>query len=254
MGLLKSNTDLRHLKLAAKLAGEICEELLQACEPGMATAALAEKAELLLRQNRSSAPFKHFDGFGHPMCVSVNEEIVNGPPKSDKLINSGDVVSVAIGTEIRGIHGKAARSRYLGTPIPPEVAKLLDGTSAVFKTIAANPTQWKTLNDLLQEIPNAAANADLTVIHGTGGNGIGKRMHEDLPTPNDPSILSETIPLTPGLAFTLMPMLSLGENPETVLANDGWTWVTQDNSLSAHIAETVLMTENGLEILSTSHT
>jgi methionyl aminopeptidase len=220
--------------------------------PGMSTVTLEQEANRLLGLQRSSAPFKQFEGFNHAICVSINDEVVNGPPSRERIIAEGDVVKIAIGTQLRGIHGKVARTRYIGTPIPEDIQRLLEGTQAILDRAPAFTQSCKTLNELLA-LPQQVANEfDLTLIEKSGGAGIGKSLHDWPATPNHPGDLKEIVELVPGLAFTLMPMLSLGNDAPTWTHEDQWTMMTGDCAMAAHMADTFLMTEDGLVNLSSS--
>jgi methionyl aminopeptidase len=246
MGVLRSQTDLRSLKEAGRITREVLEALCETAKPGVSTIELETLANRLLAKNRSTAPFKGFEGFNQAICVSLNEEIVNGPPMRERTLQEGDVVSIAMAAEHRGIHAKAARTIYLGTQPSEDIARLLAGASAVIPAVINASQTAKTLNELLPSVPATAGQYRLTVISGLGGAGIGKKLHEWPPVPNDPATLEEVVPLDSGLAFTLMPMFSLGESAEMDTHEDGWTYLTQDRAMAAHVADTLLMTPNGL--------
>ena len=251
MSLLKSRTDLRSLEEAGRIAAEVLDALLDAARPGVSTLGLETMANRELARHRSSAPFKQFDGFNQAICVSLNDEIVNGPPNRERILKENDLVSIAIGTESRGIHGKAARTKYLGHPVPEDIQRLLTGTEAVFaRAIEASKTA-STLNEVLAVVPATAEAYGLTLIEKMGGAGIGKKLHQAPIVPNNPSEFTDPIPLQVGMAFTMMPMMSLGQDPTYRTHEDKWTLITSDGALSAHFAETLLMTENGLVITTT---
>jgi methionyl aminopeptidase len=252
MRTLKNRTDLQYFRQANQLAATLCEALLEKASPGMTTMDLEAMAVTLLAQGRSTAPFRDFDGFGYATCISLNAEIVNGPPGRIRTLQEGDLISLALGTEIRGLFGKAARTHYLGAPetVPEDVSRLLKGTSAVFeRAVALSKTPGTTLRSIVELIPLCAQEYGLQVIEETGGASIGKKLHEAPMIPNTPEKLEEDTPLIPGFAFTMMPMMTLGESSRWVLHEDGWTYVTEDGALSAHWAETLLMGETGLEIV-----
>jgi methionyl aminopeptidase len=246
MGLLKNQSDLRALRQAGKITQTVLAALQAHCQPGTPLAALEQLANQLLAQHRSTAPFKSFNGFNHAICVSINEEIVNGPPSRQRELQAGDLVSIATAAEHRNIHAKAARSFWVGSPPQPGLPDLIAGTNAVIQRVVAAGPSLQTLNELLAIVPQTAQDFGLTVIAGLGGSGIGKQLHQAPDVPNDPADLQTVIPLTPGLCFTLMPMLSTGSTQFTV-AEDGWTFLTEDGSLAAHVADTLLVTEYGLE-------
>ncbi len=249
MGILKSTSDVKSLKEAAKAAGSICDHLIQLAKPGVNTLHLETLAVEELKRVRSSAPFRQVDNFGFATCISLNEEVVNAPPKADKVIQEGDLVSIAIGTEIRGIHGKAARTVYVGNSPSPDIARLLQGTGQIFQELHQFPPESQ-LRPILERINQIAAENQLVVVDQTGGAGIGKRLHEVPNTPNNPEELEEDVKLNLGFAFTLMPMMGLGDSGAWTLAEDGWTYVLKSGQLAAHFADTLWVASEGIVNLS----
>ncbi|WP_373531168.1 type I methionyl aminopeptidase [Vampirovibrio sp.] len=246
MGILKNQSDLRALREAGKITRAVLEALTEHCVPGTSLISMERLANQLLARHRSTAPFKSFNGFNHAICVSLNDEIVNGPPSRERLIQEGDLVSIATAAEYRRIYAKAARSFWVGQTPSEAVQKLLAGSATVIANAIAQSRQAQTLNELLGVVPETAQAFGLTVLQGLGGAGIGKQLHDAPAVPNDPADLEERVLLVPGLCFTLMPMLSLGDT-QVKVADDGWTFLTQNGSLAAHVADTLLMGENGLE-------
>jgi methionyl aminopeptidase len=250
--MIKNHSERKALQQAGEITQLVLTELRQALAPGVSTMTLESLANRLLSMHRSTAPFKSYQGFNHAICVSINDEIVNGPPSRERWIQGGDLVSIATAAEHRGIHAKAARTFYVGDPAATETAinenvnRLLQGTDAVIAAAQTRASHVKTLNELLEIVPETALSYGLTVIRNMGGSGIGKKLHQFPPTPNSPADLTETIPLKPGLCFTLMPMFSLGENADYLEHGDGWTLLTGDGNLSAHVADTLLMSDDGL--------
>jgi methionyl aminopeptidase len=254
VAVLKSRSDLQALQEAGHIAAEVCDALMALCVPGTCIETLEVEANRLLAMRRSTAPFKRFEGFGHAICVSINDAVVNGPPNRPERLNAGDLVSIALGSEYRGLHGKCARTVWVAESpqtLPPEpIARLLQGVRQVFAQILEAPTGFETVNDLCAAIAHSAQVHHLQLLAELGGAGIGKQLHQPPHVPNDPAALEGALlPLVPGLAFTLMPMMSLGDTPKTVQDDDGWTIRTADGALAAHWAETVLVTADGLRIL-----
>ena len=250
MGIYKNRTDLRNLTTAAQIAGSVCDALIAAAEPGVSSMTLEAMANRLLLEKRSAAPFKNFDGFGHAICISLNAEIVNGPPSPERILQPGDLVSIAVGSLFQGFHGKAARTRYLGESPDESIDRLLTGTKGAIDAVAERSLETDNLKDVLEMIPATATRYGLTLIQGDGGAGIGKKHLETPYAPNNPGELGGAITLVPGMAFTLMPMMTLGASGSWHILENGWTQITDDESLSAHFADTCLMTEDGLKIIS----
>jgi methionyl aminopeptidase len=251
MGILKSHSDRQALMRAGTITQHVLDVLGEAAKPGVSTVALETLANRILSEHRSTAPFKGYHGFNHAVCISINEEIVNGPPSRERFLRAGETVSFATAAEHRGVHGKAARTFYVteenGEPaIPAHIQRLLQGTDAALFACRDAFPEADTLNQLLATVPKIAQIYGLTVIEKMGGAGIGKKLHDYPPTPNTPDDLEEKIPLQVGLCFTIMPMFSLGPNATYHEHADGWTLITNDGALSAHFADTFMVTEQGL--------
>lgn len=247
MGIIKSHSDRKALQQAGQITQLVLNTLGDMLAPGVSTLALETEANRILSQNRCGAPFKGYQGFNQAICVSINDEIVNGPPSRERFIQSGDVVSIATAAEHRGIHAKAARTFYVQNgPPSAEIKRLLEGTAAVITAAQERAPQVQTFNQLLAVVPETAAAHGLTLIVGLGGSGIGKKLHDSPAVPNTPEDLKETVPMQPGLCFCLMPMFSLGPNTDYKEHEDRWTLLTTDGSLAAHFADTLLFTDDGL--------
>ncbi len=251
MGIFKSRTDLQYLRQAATAAGVVCDALMAEAQGGVSTVTLEQMANKLLQQHRSLAPFKSFEGFGHASCISINDEIVNAPPSRERILKEGDLVSIAVGTNIRGFHGKAARTAVIGKSFE-DADRLIQGTRQALDAIVAKSAETNSLKSLLGEIGLKAQQYRLRLIKGTGGFAIGKSLHEIPYLPNHAEDLEQDITLPIGMALVFMPMMTLGETSDWVEHEDGWTQVTADGALSAHFADTFLMTEAGLVNLSRS--
>lgn len=250
MAIFKSRSDLKYLAEAARVAGWVADTVLAMAEPGMNTLVLETEANRLLAKNRATAPFKLFDGFGFATCISLNDEVVNGPPSASVIFQPGDVVSLAVGSEVRGFCGKAARTRVLSEAPPEDVSRLIVGTQACIQTVVEASQSTPSLKACLQAMAQTVSDYQLTLLDGQGGFGIGKVLHEAPWVPNHAEELEPDVQLVPGLAFVLMPMCSLG-GPQTANDNpNGWTIRTDDGALSAHFADTLQMTESGLVNLS----
>ncbi|MBY0404271.1 MAG: M24 family metallopeptidase [Cyanobacteria bacterium] len=258
MAIIKHHSELKSLRHACQLAGSIVRELCEFAKPGVSTLEIEALALNLLQQNRSSAPFRQFDGFGHATCISINDEIVNAPPTRERILKSGDLVSIALGTEIKGIHGKAAHTVYLGSSCPEDIRRLLTATQEVLDSLdskfKSELTEYQEiskipLKSLLGKVPEIAARHQVQIIEDTGGSAIGKKLHEAPDIPNDPDEISDNIFLSEGLVLCVMPMFTLGESRKYKLHEDGWTYLTEDGAFSAHMAACFRITPEGLENL-----
>ncbi len=255
--------DVKLLRKAAQAAGAITDALIQAIQPGGNAAELEELANQLLAQNRSTAPFKSFeDGgkrFGHACCVSINADVVNGLPTADHVFATGDMVSVAIATNIRGIHGKAARTVVVGNNPSPQQANLIKASRQLFDELQAGDFKPSVAGELSVRINSIAAQAGVVPIDDTGGHGIGKQHQQDMALTNTPEEAEQayldSLNLVHGMAIVPMPMFAIMDTPDaaatTEIADDSWTMVLTSPGIATHWADTCWVNDDGvLEVLS----
>jgi len=193
-----------------------------------------------------------FKGYGiqgneykHSICVSINEEVVHGVP-SKRRLKEGDIVSVDIGTNLKGYFGDTAATVSVGK-IDSKVKKLLEITrKSLFKGIEkAKP--GNKLGDISFAIQETVEEANFSVVREYVGHGVGNNLHEDPQIPNY-GMPNTGIMLEEGMVLALEPMVNIGSY-KTKIYNNGWTVVTEDKSLSAHFEHTIALTASGNEIL-----
>jgi methionyl aminopeptidase len=171
--------------------------------------------------------------------------IVHGIPNARSL-EEGDIVSIDCGAIVQGYHGDAAFTAPVGV-VSPEAARLIETTEASLFAAIAVMTAGGRLSDIGHAVQHVAEGAGFSVVREYVGHGIGTAMHEAPDVPNyGPAGKGPT--LLPGMVLAVEPMVNVG-NPEAVLLDDGWSVVTADGSLSAHVEHTIAITDNGPEIL-----
>ena len=185
--------------------------------------------------------------YGYPgsACVSVNEVVVHGIP-DDRVIRDGDIVSVDITAEKDGYNGDACRTFCIGN-VSPEKRKLVKVTEECFCKAVENLKAGTPLYDIGYYVQTHAESHGFGVVRAFVGHGIGKDMHEDPSVPNY-GRKGTGVRLKANTTLCIEPMITLGDYRVKTLA-DGWTAVTLDDSPAAHYENTVLITENGVEIL-----
>lgn len=238
---------------AGKIAGEVLELISKMVAPGVTTLELDTVAEQAIRDRGAIPTFKGYRNFPNTICASVNEEVVHGIPNCKKVLKEGDVISIDIGATIRKMeNGK--KLDYIGdTAITVPVGKvserlqsLLDETQkALYAGIEASKS-GATLDDIGGAIEDFATSANYGIVREYGGHGIGYTYHEE------PFILNyrsgSRTKLKSGMVIAIEPMFNQGGD-RVRLKQDGWTVVTQDYKPSAHFEHSLLITENGPEIL-----
>ncbi|GAA1473764.1 type I methionyl aminopeptidase [Corynebacterium felinum] len=241
---------------AMQAAGEIVGKALQAVKahaaPGVSTLELDQVAEEVIRACGAIPTFKGYEGFPGSICASVNEEIVHGIPNKDAVLLEGDLVSVDCGATLDGWVGDSAWTFGIGE-ISAEAQALNEATEWVLMEGLKAMVPGNRLTDVSHALELATRKAEqkfgvkLGIVDGYGGHGIGRTMHEDpwLPNEGKPGRGPE---IQEGSVLAIEPMLTLG-SVDSIVLEDDWTVVTDDDSLASHWEHTVAATSGGPRIL-----
>lgn len=245
MIIIKSNHEIELMHEAGKVVGKVFDALKPLCKEGVSTLDLANCAEKVITSCGATPTFKGYAGFKGAICVSVNDEIIHGIPSHRKLKN-GDIVSCDVGATLNGYCGDACRT-YLVGQVKENASRIVKVTEeCFFKAIAlAKPgVHLSTLSHAIQV--HAEANG-YSLLKDFTGHGIGKNLHEDPSIPNYGEEGHGPV-LRKGMCLAIEPMLMEGSD-EYIILSDGWTTKTKDKMLSAHYENTIVITEDGCEIL-----
>ena len=248
---LKTDDEIELLRKANLLVSATLTEIAKVVEPGVTTRQLDTLAEQFIRDHGAEPTFKGFPNpYGGPfpasICTSVNNVVVHGIP-DDKPLCDGDIVSVDCGTFIDGFCGDSCYTFCVGE-VSPEVKELLRVTKeSLYKGIEA-ALPGKRLGDIGYAVQQHCENHGYGVVREFVGHGIGHEMHEDPQVPNY-GRQGTGKQLKNGLCIAIEPMINMGTD-SVMMLDDGWTIVTKDGKPSAHYENTVLITEDGVEILS----
>ncbi len=242
----KSNREIELMRIAGRIVAMAHKAVAETIKPGMTTKELDDLVEKVILENDAIPSFKNYNGYPASACVSINEEVVHGIPSPHRVLNEGDIVSVDIGAEYRGYHGDSAWTYACGA-ISDEAQRLLDGTKASLFAGLEYAKANNRLSDISHAIQETAEGLGFSVVREFVGHGVGKRLHEDPQIPNY-GFPGRGVLLKSGMTLAIEPMINLGRKEVKVLS-DGWTTITRDKSLSAHFEHTILITEDGYEIL-----
>lgn len=212
---------------------------------GMTTKELDVLIERFIRSEGARPSCLGYGGFPASACISINDVVVHGIP-DDRIIRDGDIVSVDVVADKNGYHGDACRTFCIGD-VKPEVKKLVQVTEECFFKAIEGLRAGTPLFDIGYRVQKYAESFGYGVIRSYTGHGIGKEMHEDPSVPNYGK-LGTGVRLKAGTALCIEPMIALGDWHVRIL-NDGWTAVTVDRKPAAHYENTVIVREDGVEIL-----
>ena len=244
--VIKSKREVELMREAGRIVALAHEAVCNNIKPGVSTAFLDQIAEKVILENGAKPSFKGYNGFPTAVCASVNSVVVHGFPKESTILKEGDIVSIDIGACYKGYHGDSAWTYPVGK-ISEETKKLLEVTEkALFAGIAmAKP--GNRLSDISNAIEAYVKPYGYGIVEEYTGHGVGSKLHEDPAIPNFGPAGHGPI-LRPGMTLAIEPMINLGTKRIRVL-KDGWTAVTRDDKNSAHFEHSIVITEDGYEIL-----
>ena len=242
----KTADEISKMRIAGKLAADVLEMIEPHVVPGITTDELDKLCHdyIVNTQNAIPAPL-NYRGFPKSICTSINQQVCHGIP-SHKKLKEGDIVNIDITVIKDGFHGDTSKMFLVGvvSAHAKRLAKIAQ--EALYKGIEI-VKPGTTLGDIGHAIQKHAESNRYSIVREFCGHGIGKNFHED------PQVLhygkaGEGLALDSGMTFTIEPMLNIGKRHVKILS-DGWTAVTKDRSLSAQWEHTILVTNDGHEIL-----
>jgi methionyl aminopeptidase len=245
-GDVYSPEDIERIRAAGKIAAGAIEAVGLAIAPGVTTDELDGIAHDFLISHGAYPSTLGYRGFPKSCCTSLNETICHGIP-DDTVIEEGDIVNVDITAYVDGMHGDL-NTTFLAGEVSEEARLLVERTREALHRAIKAVAPGRQINVIGRAIESYAARFDYGVVRDFTGHGVGSSFHSGLIIPHyDPSPLYSDL-LEPGMVFTIEPMLTIGTIHWDMWA-DGWTVTTKDKSLSAQFEHTIVVTENGADIL-----
>ncbi len=243
---IKTEAEIEKMRIAGRLAAEVLEMIAPHVQPGITTDELDRLCHdyIVNEQQAIPAPL-NYHGYPKSICTSINHVVCHGIP-GEKKLKKGDIVNIDITVIKDGYHGDTSQMFFVGEPSIKarrlvEIARecLLIGIRMVRPGIR--------LGDIGHAIQHHAESHNFSIVREYCGHGIGKEFHEE------PQVLHYGSPgtgaiLEPGMTFTIEPMVNAGKRNVSLLPDD-WTVITKDRSLSAQWEHTILVTEDGVEVL-----
>ena len=246
MIILKSPHEIECIRKASQLTADTLTMLADMVKPGVTTLELDTIAEEYIRSHGGIPSCKGYYGFPATICASINDEVVHGIPSAKRKLKNGDVLSIDLVSAVDGYHGDSAVTVPIGH-VKPDVMKLLKVTEeSLFKGIE-QAVVGNRIGDISNAVQTYAEKYGYGVVRDFVGHGLGREMHEDPQIPNF-GMAGQGPLLKPGMVLCIEPMINMGTYKVRVLGDD-WTAVTLDGKQAAHFEHTVVVTENGPEIL-----
>jgi methionyl aminopeptidase len=240
------------MRAAGLVVADVLAQCRAAVAPGVSTADLDALAREVIHSHGAIPSFLGYQGYPATLCTSVNSQVVHAIPSADQLLREGDLISIDAGAILNGWHGDSAITVGVGAVDSP-LRRLTEAAErALWAGIAAAAEGVRSQRGRLTDISRAVevsvrSSGRYGIVDGYGGHGIGTEMHQD------PHVLNHGRPgrgprLVPGLCLAIEPMITLG-SPHTVELDDGWTVVTRDRSVAAHVEHTVALMADGAWVL-----
>ncbi|VEU80112.1 Methionine aminopeptidase [Haploplasma axanthum] len=244
--MIKSQREIEIMRKAGKILALTRQMLEPHIKPGITTQKLDKLAEEFIISQGAYPSFKDYNGFPGSICTSVNEVVVHGIPSKKTVLKNGDIITVDLGVYYEGYHADSAYTYPVGH-VNDKVKELLKITEESLYIGLSEAKPGNHLSNISHAIEEYIKPYNYGIVEEFTGHGIGKELHEDpyVPNfgkPNEGPILKE------GMTFCVEPMVNLGTKNVKVL-RDNWTTVTIDRKPSAHFEHTIVITEDGYEIL-----
>lgn len=254
MIIIKTPAEIEILREGGKRLATVLYKVKDMVAPGVTTKELDAYAEKLIREMGDVPAFLNYRpagakvAFPASMCISVNDEVVHGIPKKTKVLKEGDIVSLDLGLNHKGMFTDTAITVPVGK-VSPASQKLMDATAKALQVGISAACGGNTVGDIGYAIESfvKAQKTKYGIVEVLSGHGVGKAIHEDPYIPNFGKA-GKGEKLVPGMVVALEPMLNNGTKNVTI-DDDGYTFRTADGKMSAHFEHTILITDGEPEIL-----
>nr|WP_314462405.1 methionyl aminopeptidase [uncultured Clostridium sp.] len=245
--MIKTPAQIKGIRRAGVVNNQILDLVGENIRPGISTEDLNTLVhENTIRLGGIPAPL-NFEGYPKSVCTSINEVVCHGIPDPKRILKEGDIINVDVTTIVDGYYADASRMYCMGT-VSPEAEKLVRVTKESVDLALKEARAWGHLGDIGAVISEYIYANGFTVVREIGGHGVGVEFHEE-PWVSHIGTRGTDMLLVPGMIFTIEPMVNAGKADVVQDDTDGWTIYTKDGSMSAQWEYTVLITEEGPEVL-----
>jgi len=242
---IKSPREIEAMRRAGRITAQARALAGSMVKPGVTTLEIDTAVRRFIESQGAKPSFLGYSGFPGSACISVNEEVIHGIP-GPRVLKEGDIVSVDVGAFIGGCHGDCAATYPCGE-VSEQAKKLIQVTQQSFWEGIAFARPGQRVSDISHAVQQYVEANGCSVVRDFIGHGVGAKLHEAPEVPNfGPA--GHGPRLLPGMTIAVEPMVNAGDWRVKVL-KDGWTTVSLDGSLTAHYENTILITENGPEVL-----
>lgn len=241
----RSPREIELMRTAGKIVAIAHREVAAILKPGISLKEIDAFVDKIICQHDAVPSFKGYGGFPAATCLSVNDVVVHGIPDAT-LLKDGDIISIDIGACFQGYHGDSAWTYAIGK-ISDEDRHLLEVTEKSLIESLKMVKSGNMVSDVSKAIQSCVELAGLSIVKEFTGHGVGRELHED-PVVFNYYEPSEDAKLLSGMTIAIEPIVAIG-NPSTHTLSDQWTVKTKNKNRTAHFEHTVLVTDDGCEIL-----
>lgn len=244
---IKSKAQIEGIRESGRINSAVLDYVGEAIKAGITT----EEIDRMVYEKTTAlggfpAPL-HYDGYPKSVCTSINSQVCHGIPSPDIILQEGDIVNVDISTIYNGFFSDSSRMFLIGE-VSEEAKRLVQIARECMEVGIAHVTPWHFLGDMADAVHTHALKNGCSIVEEFGGHGVGIAFHEE-PFVSFVAKQGTEMLMVPGMVFTIEPMVNLGK-PEIVIDEEsGWIVSSADGSLSAQWEVTVVVTEDGCEIL-----
>ena len=244
---IKTAEQIEKMRVAGRMAAEVLEMIEEYVKPGISTEQIDKICHDYITTKQQAIPAcLNYRGFPKSICTSVNQVVCHGIPSPKKILKNGDIINIDVTVIYQGYHGDTSKMYFVGKAADHAKRLVSVTQECLYKGIALVKPGAR-LGDIGYCIQTYAESNHYSVVREYCGHGIGANFHED------PQVVHYGSPgtgmkLVEGMTFTIEPMLNAGRR-HTKLKSDGWTVETQDGRLSAQWEHTLLVTREGVDVL-----
>jgi methionyl aminopeptidase len=244
--VILSQREIEKMRRAGRLAAQLLQHLEPMIQPGVSTLEINDEAERWTQKHGAKSAPLGYKGFPKSICTSINEVICHGIPNAKQILKDGDIINVDVTPIVDGYHGDTSKTFIVGNP-SPKAQKLVEVTEKCLYLGIQEVKPGAKIGDIGAAIQEYAESEGFSVVRDFVGHGISNIFHTAPDIPHY-GTRGKGKKLRPGMVFTIEPMINEGTY-EVEMLNDGWTAVTRDRKLSAQFEHTIVVTEDGVEIL-----
>ena len=231
---------------AGRITGEALLVAREHVREGVSTKELDTLIRRYIEKCGAKPSFLGYGGFPASACISINDEVIHGIPSKSRILKEGDIVKIDVGAYYKGFHGDSARTFAVGR-VSEEAQRLIKATEESFYAGIAAVKNGNRIGDVGSAIDTLVRGYGYSTVKKYIGHGVGHELHEQPDVPNF-GTPGRGVRICTGMTVAIEPMINVGSDAVRELG-DGWTVKTADGKLSAHYENTVVLTDNGLIIL-----